>query len=199
MAKCFRISTENPPLTAAFGPVDDDRMARVRTQLRLAEERLLALRDALAERTGMSWESDGVVLEASPRFQRGQIEGWVEGDGPLAVWVELTPRMGPPPPDVEDPSAPYASWMVFWFIDDPQERPIDIDGWDVEGSLSIVTDDNHDRGGDVVLDLPGGHHHDPEDAAAAFPAICGELAAAVLSRPPDAASWLGEEENGAAR
>jgi hypothetical protein len=195
--KRLRISTDGPPLIGVFGPLDDDRMARVQNQLRMADERLVALRDTLAARTDVSWESDGLGLETSDRLQRGMFSGWVEGDdAPLGVWVELTPRMGPPPADVEDPTAPYASWMVFWFVDDPEDRPIDIHGWDVQGHIRVITDENRDRFGDVVLNLPARHYDDPEKAAAALAAVCAELAEAALSRPPDAASWLGEGRAG---
>lgn len=67
------------------------------------------------------------------------------------------------------------------------------DAWDLEAEITVYTDENRDRGGDVALELPERRYHRPEEAAAGFAAICGELAKLGLSRPPDAASWLGED------
>jgi hypothetical protein len=180
VARWLRISTEHPPLVGAFGSLDHERTGEVLAQLKLAEDRLMSLRDTLAERTGRSWTCYGVQLVASDRFGSGSIRGWVEGDAGVTFSAELTPR-----------------WDTRgWRPGDPWQ--VGKDAWDLEAEITVYTDENRDRAGDVVREFPERRYLSPEDAAAGFAAICAELAEAALSRPPDAASWLGEGEHGAA-
>lgn len=78
MVRHLRISTERPPLGGVFGPLDEERTARVLGHLQLADDRLMALRDALAEQTGAAWKCEGVQLVVGRTMGYGMISGYVE-------------------------------------------------------------------------------------------------------------------------
>jgi hypothetical protein len=98
------------------------------------------------------------------------IRGWVES-APLAFWTQLHPRK--------------------YYTEDPTElpRPMVTDAWDVEGTVWLITDDNRDRGGDIVMELPARRYQDPEGATAAYADLWAEVTELALLRPLDARSW----------
>ena len=134
----------------------------------------MALRETLAEQTGESWNCRGVLLVASENLGFGTIDAEVEGDGDVSFWARLTP-----------------CWDTSgWQPGGPGQAGKG--AWDLEAEITVYTDENHDRGGDVVLELPARRYLSPEEAAVGFAATCAELGELALSRRPNVASWQPE-------
>jgi hypothetical protein len=167
-----RITIEKPDLSPVFGRLDRSECTAVLHALARAEEKLLALRRELTERTNRSWRSRGLELETYPSGQ-ASIGGYVQ-DGELTFAVELRPQN--------------------FFHDEPWKpgepsREMATDAWDVDASVYVMSEGGLEIGQETAAELPARRHERAKEAAAALVDVCAELDQLARSRPAEPRAW----------
>jgi hypothetical protein len=167
-----RVTTEKPDLGPVFGRLDSSERSRVLEALARADEKLLALRRELTERTNRSWRSRGIELETYPSGQ-ASIGGYVQ-DGELTFAVELRPH--------------NFFHEAPWRPGEPI-RKMATDAWDVDATVYVIGESTVDAEQETAAQLPARRCERPQHAAAELVNVCAELHQLARSRPPEPRAW----------
>jgi hypothetical protein len=175
-----RISEERPDLSPVLGELDDEQAEKLSAELAAADERLTGLVATLDERGGNGFHSGGVVLEEEPSGQAMIRILLEDAKGAVAFAAELRPRNFFP--DEFNPWQPGRPPMVM-----------DRTGWDVAGEVTVRYK-TRVAGRPYTIqeqlqEFADERHETPEEAVAAFAALCERLAELALSRDPTLQGW----------
>lgn len=179
-----RISTDHPDLTPVLGPLDDDQRTRIVELLEGADARLSALHETLLEQTGLTWNTDGVILETSLSGQ-ASIDAMIEeSTGKVTFSLQLRPRNYFPTEE--------GMWQ-------PGRPPLVMatDAWDVDGSVEVrfktrVAGRPYTIQ-EQVAEIEERRYEGAVEAVEGFAAVAEELVELALSREATVDAWKPEE------
>jgi len=179
----IRISTDHPDLTPVFGPLDDEKTARVTELLEQADARLSDLQEKLSATTGTVWKSDGVVLETAVSGQASIDVLIEETGGKVSFALQLRPRNF------------FPTEEEMWY---PGRKPLVMatDAWDIDGSVAVRFKTRVQGRPytiqEPVAEIAEQRHEDAVAAAEALAARADELVELALSRDPTVDAWRPE-------